>query len=126
VARQFDLAEFAWVSSYDPAADEAYALHSRSVPTQDNFYRGGNYGNYKSGRGDQLLDYVQSSLDQGGRKAAFAELQTIWQQDLPALPLVLRPVTVAASDRLQGLRPTPAPQGETWNVEQWDLAASGP
>jgi peptide/nickel transport system substrate-binding protein len=122
VARQFDVAEFAWVSGYDPGADQTYTLHSRNVPTADSGWRGGNYGDYKSRRSDQLLDYVQSSLDEGGRKAAFGELQQLWQQDLPILPLVLRPVTTAAATGLQNYRPTPAPQGETWNVEQWELA----
>lgn len=121
-ARQFDLAEFAWVSGYDPGPDQTYTMHSRSVPTRDNAYRGGNYGDYKNPRSDQLLDYVQGSLDQGGRRAAFGELQTLWQADLPVLPLVLRPTTTAASSALLNLRPTPAPAGETWNVEQWRLA----
>ncbi len=122
VARQFDLAEFAWVSSYDPGADQNYTLHSHNIPTGDNGYRGGNYGDYKSGRNDQLLSYVQSTVDTEGRRAAFGELQKLWQTDLPILPLLLRPVTTAASANLQNFRPTAAPAGETWNVEQWDLA----
>jgi peptide/nickel transport system substrate-binding protein len=126
VARQFDLAEFAWVSAYDPGADQAYTLHSRNVPTPDSAYRGGNYGGYRSPRSDQLLDYVQFSLDDGGRRAAFGELQQLWQKDLPVLPLLLRPLTSAASTSLQNYKPTPAPQGETWNVEQWELTRPSP
>jgi ABC-type transport system substrate-binding protein len=121
VARQFDLVEFAWVSSYDPGLDASYSMHTASVPSAANAYQGGNYGNYRSTRTNELLDQAQRSLDPSFRQAALAELQAIWQEDLPTLPLLLRPITTATSVRLAGFRPTPAPAGETWNIEQWDL-----
>jgi ABC-type transport system substrate-binding protein len=97
-------------------------MHSTSVPTAANGYRGGNYGDYKNPRNDTLLTQLQISLDPNFRRIAMNEAQTIWQTDLPVLPLLLRPITTAATPRLQNFRPTPAPAGETWNVEQWDLA----
>jgi peptide/nickel transport system substrate-binding protein len=119
--RQFDIAEFAWVDSFDPGADGYYSMHSGSVPSRANGYRGGNYSNYKNPRSDTLLDQLQASLDPGFRRIALNEAQTIWQADLPVLPLLLRPVTTAVSTRLVNFRPTPALVGETWNIEQWDL-----
>ena len=35
-------------------------------------------------------------------------------------------MTTATSTRLLNFRPTPAPAGETWNVEQWDLFPASP
>jgi peptide/nickel transport system substrate-binding protein len=122
VARQFDVVEFAWVSAYDPGLDALYSLHSASIPARTNGYRGGNYGNYKNPRSDVLLNQTQQSLDPNFRLIAFTEAQSIWQSDLPVLPLLLRPVTTATSSRIANFRPTPALRGETWNVEQWDLA----
>jgi peptide/nickel transport system substrate-binding protein len=122
VARQFEIVEFAWVSAYDPGLDALYSLHSASVPARTNAYRGGNYGNYKNPRSDVLLNQTQQSLDPNFRMIAFTEAQSIWQSDLPVLPLLLRPVTTATSTRIANFRPTPALRGETWNVEQWDLA----
>jgi len=122
VARQFDIVEFAWVSGYDPGLDAQYSMHSSSIPARANAYRGGNYGNYKNPRSDVLLNQIQQSLDPSFRQTAFAEAQTIWQSDLPVLPLLLRPITTATSPRLQNFKPTPALRGETWNIEQWDLA----
>jgi peptide/nickel transport system substrate-binding protein len=122
VSRHFDIAEFAWVNTYDPGVDAVYNMHSASVPTAANGYAGGNYGDYKNPRSDTLLSQLQVSLDPGFRRIAMNEAQTIWQKDLPVLPLLLRPITTAASPRLQNFRPTPAPAGETWNIEQWDLA----
>jgi len=124
VSRQFDIVEFAWVSSYDPGLDSQYTVHSTSIPARTNGYRGGNYGNYRNPRSDQLLDQTQNSLDPNFRYIAFAEAQGIWQSDLPVLPILLRPVTTATSPRLVNFRPTPAMRGETWNVEQWDLTAA--
>jgi peptide/nickel transport system substrate-binding protein len=122
VARQFDIAEFAWVSSYDPGSDALFNMSSLAVPSKANGFQGGNYGNYRNPRSDVLLKQLQSSLDPSFRTIALKEVQTIWQSDLPVLPLLLRPITTASSTRLVGFRPTPAPAGETWNVEQWSLA----
>jgi peptide/nickel transport system substrate-binding protein len=122
VSRQFDVVEFAWVNGYDPGLDGKYNMHSSSVPTPANAYRGGNYGNYKNPRSDELLAQASNSIDPVFRHDALAEAQTIWQADLPVLPLLVRPITTATSPRLTGFRPTPSLRGETWNVEQWDLS----
>jgi len=123
VARQFDVVEFAWVSSYDPGSDALFNMHSASVPTKANGYQGGNYGDYKNPRVDTLLTQLRSSIDPSFRRVALKEAQTIWQSDLPVLPLLLRPITTASAPRLQNFKPTPAVAGETWNVEQWTLNA---
>ena len=122
VSRQFDVVQFAWVSSYDPGTDAAYTLASSSVPTKANGFLGGNYSDYKNPRNDQLLKQLQTSLDPAFRRTALVEAQTIWQSDLPVVPLLLRPITTATSPSLLNFRPTPAAVGETWNIEQWDLA----
>jgi peptide/nickel transport system substrate-binding protein len=124
VSRQFDVVEFAWTNSYDPGLDALFTMHSNAVPSKANAYRGGNYGNYRNPRSDELINQTQNSLDPSFRHIAFAEAQGIWQSDLPVLPILLRPITTATSPRLMNFRPTPAPRGETWNVEQWDLAPS--
>jgi peptide/nickel transport system substrate-binding protein len=123
VSRQFDIVQFAWVSSYDPGADAAYTLASSSVPARANGFQGGNYGDYKNARNDQLLKQLQISLDPAFRRMALVEAQGIWQSDLPVLPLLLRPITTATSPSLLNFRPTPATAGETWNIEQWDLTS---
>jgi peptide/nickel transport system substrate-binding protein len=125
-ARQFDVVEFAWVSSYDPGSDALFNLHSAAVPSKTNGFQGGNYADYKNPRSDTLLNQLQHSIDPGFRRIALKEAQTIWQSELPALPLLVRPITTASSASLGGFKPTPAPSGETWNVEQWTLTAPTP
>src|SRR5438270_202695 len=82
-SHQFDVVQFAWVSSYDPGTDAAYTLASSGVPTRANGFVGGNYSDYKNPRNDQLLKQLQISLDPAFRRAALVEAQTIWQSDLP-------------------------------------------
>ncbi|GAC1314368.1 MAG: peptide-binding protein [Chloroflexota bacterium] len=123
VNRSFDIAEFAWVDSYDAGTDMRNTLHASTVPSPTNAFRGGNYGNYRSPRVDTLLDQVQFSLDPTVRRTALMEAQAIVQSDVPVIPLLLRPTTTATSSLLVNFRPTPAPAGETWNIEQWDMAS---
>jgi peptide/nickel transport system substrate-binding protein len=123
VARQFDIVEFAWVSSYDAGSDAFYNMFSASIPSRANGFQGGNYGGYKNPRSDQLLGQLSNSIDMNFRKIAMHEALGIWQSDLPVLPLLLRPIVTANSASLHGLRPTPAPAGLTWNIEQWTLAS---
>ena len=123
VTRQFDVVEFAWISSYDPGFDGVWNMASWSVPSSANGFQGGNYGNYKNPRSDQLLGQLAVSLDPAFRRIALNEAQAIWQSDLPVLPLLLRPITTATRG-LSNFRPTPAPAGETWNVEQWSLTTT--
>ena len=121
VNRQFDVVEFAWVSSYDPGSDALWTLAAANVPSRTNGFQGGNYGDYKNPRNEVLLGQLQNSLDPAFRRIALHEAQAIWQSDLPVLPLLLRPITTATHG-LVNYRPTPAGAGETWNVEQWDLS----
>jgi peptide/nickel transport system substrate-binding protein len=123
VSRQFDIVEFAWVSTYDPGADALFNMASANAPSKTNGFQGGNYGNYKNPRIDTLLTQLQNSIDPSFRTIALHEAQGIWQSDLPVMPLLLRPVTTASSTTLQNFKPTAAPAGETWNVEQWALAS---
>jgi peptide/nickel transport system substrate-binding protein len=123
VSRQFDIVEFAWVNSYDPGTDAVWNMHAVRVPSRSNGFQGGNYGGYKNPRNDQLLNQLQSSIDPTFRRIALLEAQSIWQSDLPVLPLILRPIVTASSTGLLNFRPTPAGAGDTWNVEQWTLAA---
>lgn len=120
-ARQFDVAEFAWVGGYDPGADSTYSMHSKNIPSKENNYRGGNYGGFRHNYNDVLLNQGTSSLDQEFRRIVYAQVQQIWMSELPVLPLFLRPVTGAATANLVNFRVSMTSSGETWNVEQWDL-----
>jgi peptide/nickel transport system substrate-binding protein len=121
-ARQFDVVEFAWAggAAYDPGALLSYANHSRNIPSIENGFQGGNYAGFRNARIDELLNKGMLSHDQGVRSHILAEVQQILMSELPVFPLFPRPITGAASDTLINYRPTS--NGDTWNVETWDLA----
>lgn len=122
-ARQFEVAEFAWVGGFDPGADAAFSNHSRNIPSPANNYRGGNYAGFRNSFNDRLLDEGLATLDQGRRTEIYHNLQYIWMEELPVIPLFLRPVTTAAHVNLRNFRPSMSSSGETWNIEQWQWAS---
>lgn len=119
-AGQFEVAEFAWVGGYDPGADLKYSMHSINIPTKENNYRGGNYGAYRNPTNDKLLDLGLKTLNQAERVDIYKRVQYILMEDLPVLPIFLRPVTTAAANNLMNFRPSMSSSGETWNIEQWE------
>ncbi len=86
--RQFDLAEYAWILDVDPGVGGLYA--STLIPTPDNNYSGQNYPGYKNPTFDQLNTQSNAEIDQSKRAPIFAQMQQIWNTDLPSLPLFTR------------------------------------
>lgn len=123
VARTFDMAEFSWTAGADAGADARFLDHSRSIPTKQNGYAGGNYAGFRNARNDVLLDQGLRSLSFDFRRMAYGEAQQIWATELPIIPLYVRPTVVGASFNLLNCRPSRSQLGETWNVEEWDLAS---
>lgn len=120
-AGQFDLAEFAWSSAFDPGELLRYTNYSGNIPRPDRGYAGGNYAAYRNDRVDQLLDQGQASLEQGFRRMAYGEAQQILARELPLIPLFPRPITIAYANSMVNVRASLSASGETWNVEQWDI-----
>ena len=82
------LALFAWISS--PENVPRTTLHSQEIPSAANGWSGQNFTGFKSPRMDELLDAIEVELDRDKRAALWAELQRIYAEELPALPLFFR------------------------------------
>jgi peptide/nickel transport system substrate-binding protein len=95
-------------------------MHSINIPSKENNYRGGNYGAYRNPTNDKLLDLGLKTLNQAERVDIYKRVQYILMEDLPVLPIFLRPVTTAAANNLMNFRPSMSSSGETWNIEQWE------
>ncbi len=77
----FHLYSLAWVGIQDP--DILYQLfHTASVPPQ-----GDNRGHYSNPEMDRLLDRGRTTMDRAERRAIYREVQDIFAEDLPYLPL---------------------------------------
>lgn len=111
------LALFAWVSS--PENVPRSTLHSDQIPRSENGWAGQNYTGYRSEAMDALIERITLELDPAPRKALWAELQELYAQDLPALPLYFRASPYIMPTWLEGLVPTGQMAPPTYRVETW-------
>jgi peptide/nickel transport system substrate-binding protein len=116
------LALFAWISS--PENVPRSTLHAQEIPTEANGWSGQNFPGYRNPRMDELLDEIEVELDRDKRQALWHELQRIYAEDLPALPLFFRADAHVWPTWLRGVEPTGHMAPVTLWVEQWRADAS--
>lgn len=116
--RQFEaMAMFAWISA--PESVPRTTLHSSMIPTAENNWSGQNYTGYTSERMDALIDAIEIELDRDERRALWAELQELYAEDLPVLPLFFRADPYVLPKWLKGVEPTGHQDPSTYWVEHW-------
>jgi peptide/nickel transport system substrate-binding protein len=105
----YDLADFAWVTSPDPAG---------FVPT---WGCGGesNYLNYCNRAATKLMEQSNSELNPTKRAALFAKADALMANDVPSIPLYSRPNPLIWKSGLTGLKNNASLTGFAWNAEQW-------
>ena len=111
------LALFAWISS--PENVPRSTLHSQEIPNEANGWSGQNYTGYRNPRMDELLGAIEVELDRDKRRLLWEELQRIYAEDLPALPLFFRADAHVWPTWLHGIRPTGHMAPVTLWVEEW-------
>jgi peptide/nickel transport system substrate-binding protein len=105
----YDLANFAWVTSPDPAG---------FVPT---WGCGGesNYLGYCNRRVTDYLEASNSELNPKKRMALFQRADALLAHDVPSIPLYSRPNPLIWRSGLRGLKNNPSLTGFAWNMEDW-------
>ena len=117
------LAMFAWVSS--PESSPRGVLHSEEIPRPENGWSGNNVAAYANPEADRLTDAIEVELDAERRRALWAELQALYAEDLPALPLYFRANAYIRPKWLAGVRPTGHQFSSTMWVEEWRREPEG-
>ncbi|MDZ7705638.1 MAG: peptide ABC transporter substrate-binding protein [Trueperaceae bacterium] len=86
--------EFAWVSN--PLLEDGNLYNCAAIPSADNGFSGNNIGNWCNEEYDALWEAAQTELDPEARAQLFFEMQEIWSNELPTIPLyqTATPVTV--------------------------------
>lgn len=112
-----DLALFAWMSA--PESVPRTTLYSSMVPTAANNYAGQNAGGYRSEPMDKLIDAIEGELDRGKRQRLWNQLQDLYAEDLPDLPLTFRSDPYILPVWLKGVEPTGHQYPTTLWVENW-------
>ncbi|MEZ5931338.1 MAG: peptide ABC transporter substrate-binding protein [Alphaproteobacteria bacterium] len=111
------LAMFAWISS--PENVPRSTLHSEEIPSAENGWAGQNYTGYRNPHMDQLLEDIERELDREKREQMWHELQTIYAEDLPAIPLYFRADAHIWPKWLKGVVPTGHLNSSANAVETW-------
>jgi peptide/nickel transport system substrate-binding protein len=105
----YDLANFAWVTSPDPAG---------FVPT---WGCGGesNYLQYCNRAATRLMEASNSELDPAKRQGLFAQADKLMSNDVPTIPMYSRPNPLVWKSAIGGMKNNPASVGFGWNAEEW-------
>lgn len=119
--RKFEgLAMFAWISS--PENVPRTTLHSEHIPAKENNFSGQNYTGFRNAKMDALLEAVETELDDEKRRAIWRQIQEIYAEELPVLPLFFRANPYIMPKWLKGVRPTGHQFPSTLWVEEWSAA----
>jgi peptide/nickel transport system substrate-binding protein len=113
------LAQLAWSSN--PESPPTSTLATSGIPTAANNFAGANYPQFSHPGMDKLIDEVQRELDPAKRKPLWFEMQKIYTDELPVLPLFFRTDVYVVPKWLTGiLRPGQLPSNY-YGVENWGV-----
>lgn len=108
---------YAWMSA--PENVPRTTQHSSMIPTADNGWSGQNYPGYVNEKADGLIDAIEVELDKTKRAGMWADLQRLYIEELPALPLYFRSEAHVMPKWLHGVVPTGHQYPVTLWVENW-------
>lgn len=111
------LALFAWLSA--PEHVPRTTLHSEMIPTAENGRAGQNFTGFRNAEMDEVLDAIEVELDRDKRKELWRRIQSIYAEELPALPLFWRAQAFIFPKWLTGVTPTGHMGQSTLWVEDW-------
>ena len=119
--RNFDMAMFAWVGAPEnvPRAE----LNSKQIPSAENGWSGQNFDGYNNPEFDTLMDAIEVELDPAKRLEMWRKLQTMYAEQLPALPLYFRADAYVLPKWLDGVNPTGHEAPSTLWIDQWRRSA---
>jgi len=99
-AGRFEMYALRWIGSNEDPDIFRYALSSDRFPP-----KGGNRGHYRNPRVDELLREAAKTTDEATRKVAYAEVERILTDELPAIPLWYPNNEVVHTTRVSGIVP---------------------
>jgi len=117
IKRKFQMGMFAWSAAPEdvPRAE----LRSDEIPSPANNWSGENFVGWRNAEADHLLDAIEVELDRSKRATLWRQLQALYAEELPALPLFFRAEPFILPKWLVGLTPTGHEYPSTLWVEQW-------
>lgn len=114
-----DTTMYAWLSA--PQNIPRTTLHSTMVPTKENNYAGQNYLGYKNDKMDTILNDLEVKCEAEENLQLWHDLQNLYAEDLPALPLYFRSEVHVLPNWLKGVDPTGHQYPSTFWIENWSM-----
>lgn len=111
---------YAWMSA--PQSIPKTTLYSKMIPTKENNWAGQNYPGYASAKMDKIIDDLDTVCAPAENLALWHELQKLYADDLPALPLYYRADSYFMPVWLKGVTPTGHLNPSTLWIEDWSAA----
>ncbi len=103
-----------------PGVSPRRTLGTDQIPTADNNWSGANYAAFHNTQFDADIASVETDLDPAHQLAAYADMQRIYAEQLPALPLFIDAGLLALPKWLDvsGTGQLAPEQAETWQSDQ--------
>ena len=97
-------------------------LDSQQIPAAANNYAGANYPGFSDPKMDADIDAVEGELDPAKQKAIWADMQKIYYDQVPVLPLFFRAEPHITPTWLRGYEPTGQGDMSCYWAENWHPA----
>jgi peptide/nickel transport system substrate-binding protein len=111
---------YAWMSA--PQNIPKTTLYSSMVPEKSNNFAGQNYTGYKNPKMDKVIDDLDVVCAPDKNMALWHDLQALYANELPALPLYYRADSFFIPAWLKGVVPTGHLNPSTLWIENWSAA----
>ncbi len=82
-----------------------------------------NYMNYCNKKVSALLEKAQFTPDPKVRAGILNKAEVLMAEDVPSIPMFVRPGFLINNKRVSGTIINPTNQGSTWNVQTWTVSA---
>ena len=103
---------------FPPSASPRIVLGSDRIPTEANGWSGNNFSAYRNPAMDAVTARIDAAVQEADAKAAWLDLQRIYAEDLPLLPLYFYARAYVASKDIQDFVPTTVDPLNIW-AERW-------
>ncbi|HVA35856.1 MAG TPA: peptide ABC transporter substrate-binding protein [Stellaceae bacterium] len=121
--RKFQMAMFAWFSA--PEDVPRSELRSNEIPSPANSWSGENFVGWRDVEADHLMDAIETELDRPKRAALWRQLEALYAEQLPALPLFFKADPFILPKWLAGVTPTGHEYPSTLWIDQWHAVGRG-
>jgi peptide/nickel transport system substrate-binding protein len=92
------------------------------IPSAANGWSGQNYPGFAHPAMDKALDDAETNCDPAENRAIWKDLQRVYAEELPALPLYFRANPFITPKWLKGIVPTGHQFPTTLRIEDWHAA----